>query len=50
MDVADKLADYHPISLCNVTYKLIAKIIARRIRPYLERLISKDQGAFDLGR
>lgn len=49
-EIAESLADYRPISLWNVTYKLITKIIAKRIKPYLDRLISPDQGAFVLGR
>lgn len=38
--------DYRPISLCNVVYKLIAKIITIRFRPFLHKLISLSQNAF----
>jgi len=31
-DVPDSLDDYHPISLCNCIYKIIAEIISRRIK------------------
>lgn len=47
-EVSESLANYRPIFLCNVTYKLITKIIARRIRILLDRLISHYQGAFVL--
>lgn len=41
---------FRPISLCNVFYKIISSIIVRRIRPYLEKLISPYQNAFILKR
>ncbi|XXG90028.1 hypothetical protein AAC387_Pa12g1893 [Persea americana] len=34
------------ISLCNVTYKLILKIMVHRLRPILSRLIFPNHGAF----
>jgi hypothetical protein len=37
-------AHLRPISLCNVSYKIITKIIANRINPLLPKLISPNQG------
>lgn len=41
--------DYRPISLYNATYKLITKIIDRRLKPFLNRLISSTLEAFVSG-
>ncbi|KAL0350114.1 UNVERIFIED_CONTAM: hypothetical protein Sradi_4160600 [Sesamum radiatum] len=44
------VADYRPISCCNVIYKAITKIIADRLAPALEHLIDRCQAAFVGGR
>lgn len=38
--------NYRPISICNCIYKIMAKIIANRLRPILSTHISQEQFAF----
>jgi hypothetical protein len=42
--------DFWPISLCNLCYKIISKIIANRIKPILSRSLSTEQLGFLKGR
>ncbi|KAL2248951.1 UNVERIFIED_CONTAM: Retrovirus-related Pol polyprotein from type-2 retrotransposable element R2DM [Sesamum indicum] len=49
-DHSTYVADYRPISCCNVIYKAITKIISDRLAPALEHLIDRCQAAFVGGR
>eukprot|EP00253_Pinus_taeda_P013830 PITA_13830 len=49
----DNLEDangFRPIALCNVIYKIITSMIAKRLKPLLDKLISAEQTGFVEGR
>jgi len=46
----EKVTDLHPISLCNVVYKVVSKVLSSRLRDVLPDIITPNQNAFVPGR
>ena len=47
---ADNLGDFRPINLLRGLYKLLAKVLANRLKKVLDKVVSADQNTFVRGR
>ncbi|XP_052114154.1 uncharacterized protein LOC127745460 [Arachis duranensis] len=50
VEVPFSLREFRPISLCNVIYKIVTKVLVNRFRPFLSEIIGPLQGGFIPGR
>jgi hypothetical protein len=47
---ASSVHQFRPISFCNIIYKIISKLLANKLKPLLDKVISPFQTAFVPGR
>ncbi|XP_057418459.1 uncharacterized protein LOC130712657 [Lotus japonicus] len=50
VDAPDRISQFRPISLCNVIYKTVTKIITNRLRRIMGELVAPNQCSFVPGR
>ena len=46
----EEVSHFRPISLCNVFYKIISKVLVNRLKPIMDSIITPFQNAFIKGR
>lgn len=46
----ETINQFRPITLCNVSYKIVNKILVNRLRPILDKIVGPSQASFFPGR
>lgn len=46
----ERVTELRPINLCNVVYKVVSKVLSKRLRVILLEIITQNQSAFVPGR
>ena len=46
----ERITEFRPISLCIMIYKVVSKVLAKRLKGILPFVVSKNQSAFQAGR
>ncbi|XP_019163545.1 PREDICTED: uncharacterized protein LOC109159892 [Ipomoea nil] len=49
-DAPESAADFRPITLLNVIFKIISKVVVNRLRPLMDKLVGPHQNSFLPGR
>lgn len=44
------VSDYRPVSCCNIVYKVISKLLVKKLKPLLSEFVVPNQTAFVKGR
>lgn len=50
IDNPKTVLQFRPITLCNVSYKIVSKILVNRLRPLLDKIVGPNQASFLPGR
>lgn len=45
----ERINQFQPITLCNVLYKIITKVLVNRLRPLMVKITSLSQASFVFG-